>query len=523
MDDAQIERKRLGIYYTPPWLARRLIDWAVPAAGPILDPSFGGCAFLHAGLDKLGTFPVSHPGDLIFGCDVDYGAASHRQSLLARGVPSRNLRFRDFLSPETLTWLGSNFSCTVGNPPYVRHHRLADQTIQIAQELVADCGGRLPKMSSMWAYFAILSAETLRPGGRLALVLPGAILHADYGKVVLAQLLARFGEVRLLHSRERIFPGAEEETVILLASKRGAEADRPSYSVHESMSELVRCIPEPFNESPFDVGLGHKFNLLDKSVIDAWQTARAMPGLCRLGDIADVRIGVVTGDNDFFVRRHDDPILSSNAVRGRNIIARNQYLTGPVVTYRDIAKLQREGRRTKLAIITAQGEKDSLLRRALNAAQKQGVHKRLHCARRAPWYRIKDLRVPDLFMPYMSAEPRGLATNNARALCTNAIHRVYLKPSGIDVDIVALAESSWSELFFFEAELFGRSYGGSVLKIEPSQAVKMAVRWGAPSIQFNASVLKQLIQGRAVLRNVRLRASERTMHRAVQDSAVSNS
>ena len=65
-------RRLLGAYYTPDALAGVLAEWALaPKRGTVLDPSFGGCAFLNAATKVLAGKGVPEPGRLVFGVDVD--------------------------------------------------------------------------------------------------------------------------------------------------------------------------------------------------------------------------------------------------------------------------------------------------------------------------------------------------------------------------------------------------------------------------------------------------------------------
>ena len=48
-DGSDVSPRRLfGVYYTPDNLASVLVRWALAdKPGPVLDPSYGGCAFLR--------------------------------------------------------------------------------------------------------------------------------------------------------------------------------------------------------------------------------------------------------------------------------------------------------------------------------------------------------------------------------------------------------------------------------------------------------------------------------------------
>jgi len=469
----RVECKALGIYYTPPWLALPITRWALNGSfGSVLDPSFGGCAFLNAALDLMHDGGVPDGGHYVFGCDVDRQAKPFADDLIRRGVPRTNLRYADFISPTTLAWLGNGFRAVVGNPPYVRHHALSDETIERAQELSARCGSRLPRTSGAWAYFTVLSASCVARDGRLALVLPGAILHTGYGSAVLEALQQRFDRIRLLHSRERIFldARAEEETVVVLASGSGRSTGTLRYQAVEDRRMLLLAVCSEDSDQELEHRAQYKLASLPTSITRAFEATRRFAPVANLNHVAIVRIGVVTSANDFFIRPPDDPIFKSKNVRAVPIVRSARQLKSPVLENRAV---EASVWQHFLAVIRARGRRGTHLWEEISRAEKLRLHRRHHALLRRPvWYQIKDLLPPDAFLPYMVATVSGLTLNQSEATCTNALHRIYLREPDTARAVIA---SSHSALFAFEAELYGRHYGGGVLKIEPSAAQRLAV------------------------------------------------
>ena len=77
-------RRKSGIFYTPDHLAAKLANWSIRSRSErILDPSFGGCAFLRASLDRLQSIEAPNPAGRLFGIDNDPSAwnllAGHHQ------------------------------------------------------------------------------------------------------------------------------------------------------------------------------------------------------------------------------------------------------------------------------------------------------------------------------------------------------------------------------------------------------------------------------------------------------------
>ena len=184
-------RRLLGKYYTPDRLADLLVRWALAdASGSVLDPSCGGCAFLNAAARVLSERAVENPGQLLYGVDVDPSAADFaRRSALLDGA---HCITGDFLGTCPADLPGGPFAAVVGNPPYVRHHWLKGARREAARAVAAECTEPLPATASTWAYFVLHALTFLAPGGRLAMLVPEAILQARYAEPLRVTLAERF-------------------------------------------------------------------------------------------------------------------------------------------------------------------------------------------------------------------------------------------------------------------------------------------------------------------------------------------
>jgi adenine-specific DNA methylase len=76
-----------------------------------------------------------------------------------------------------------------------------------------------------------------------------------------------------------------------------------------------------------------------------------------------------------------------------------------------------------------------------------------------------------------------IIVNETLATCTDTIHRLRCKAG---VDIRRLAACAYNSLSFALAEVTGRSYGGGVLELEPSEAENLLIPYDvAQNIDLN--------------------------------------
>lgn len=475
-------RKRLGAaprtlarYYTPEPVAEALAEWAIrDASCTILDPSFGGCSFFRAATSALARRGVSNPARLVYGVDKDRRARDYLLPLLSQGAVPDHFITADFLALRPQELKGFPFGAVLGNPPYIRHHRIRGKS-WLRKSFVPSNGFLLSGRASYWAYFALHAINFVRSGGRLALVLPGSFLHADYAEVVRKTVLDSFSTVTIIVVQERLFAEAEEVSVLLMAEGRGEPHRGLRIGVAESAGDIATVCKSVESRTRV-VGRfenGHRWlsTLVDRDALELYSRLTRDPRIVTLGDLAEIRIGTVTGCNDLFII--SDTLrqeLGLSRTFLRPIVGRAANLPGLSFAARDHYRLLQDGRPSLLLSIPKQAEISGALATYLETGRQRHIHTRYKCKVRSPWFCVQDGVVPNAFLHYMSSAVPHVVLNSSGATCTNAIHRLTWKKrlSANDQEWIAL--SSLSTLCQLGAELNGRWYGGGVLKLEPKQA-----------------------------------------------------
>lgn len=473
------ERKRLGIFYTPDSVAAALARWAVRTRiDRVLDPSFGGCAFFSAVRMRFCELDVPVPVSQLFGADVDPQALLYLGEIPDVRNHQANFKTADFLRLGSDAF-GALMDVVVGNPPFVRHHMLSAEQVEAGQAALASAGYALPRTAGYWAYFLLHSLSFLRKGGRLAMVLPTALLSAEYAGRIRASLEARFAHLRLVTVREPMFKDAQEAGVLVLADGHREPHVATTMTVADTIDDLVRlCVLQEDGGAPISLAEenhGWRRALVNRQALDVLESISTRPAVASFGLLARVRIGVVTGANAFFVlsKARADELDVPSEMR-RFVVNGAHDLRGLALTRADRTALRKTGKRTELLMLGST-PMPAPLDAYLNSAEGLIARNAYKCSARKLWYSIDDKWIPDAFLTYVNGRAPRLILNQADATCTNAVHRIGWRQRYSLPRQQLLTLSVLSSLSGLCAELFGRVSGGGALKLEPSDAARLLV------------------------------------------------
>lgn len=479
-------RKELGAYYTDQAVADFLARWAIHAPTErVLEPSFGGGAFLAAAAARLRQLGAETPAG-IYGVELDphvrseIAAAAEENSVLDPG----QLYSGDFFEfePDRIPPVDA----VVGNPPFVRYQRFAPAARRLALQRAAQRGVVLPELTSTWAPFILHASGFLRPGGRMAMVAPVELTYASYARPVLRYLVCSFAAVTLLSFERRLFPHLSEDTLLLLAEGYGMSPSRARMvSLRDALSlerldlDELTGLGVPLDLREIDRGhVRIATYFLEPDLRHTYRELANSPGVMRLGDLAEVGIGYVTGDNDFFhLSRTEGERLNLDAAdlcpavrRGRDLA-----VAGIALTLGDWERLTAAG--GKHLLFLPREPLGSAARAYVEEGERRGVPRAYKCRVRKPWYRVPWVMRPDLILSVMAGRMPRLVANEVGVVVTNTLHAVRLR-RGVSVSASVLAACAVNSLTLLSAEIEGHSLGGGVLKFEPSEAARLLMPVG---------------------------------------------
>lgn len=478
------EKKRLGAYYTPSALSDVLADWAIRSASEmVLEPSFGGCGFLKSAADRLQDLGARTWNAHLYGCDIDKRAFEFLSKTFGGLVDLSHFSHCDFLSfSGAKGWPGS-FDVVLGNPPYVPYQNIPATDRAVAIERLRDAGIKLDLRSSLWAYFVALGLTYLSVNGRIAWVLPGSLIQANYAKGLRELINSSFTRTHCFLIKERLFlyEGTDEQTVVLLADdyhkpEEISGADIALTTVKD-VSELQSKI-EDWDEGRLKSEIIQKgsasHGLLQQE--SSFSVLMKSTSCKRLGDYVNVRIGLVTGDNRYFV-------LSPDEARARNlhlnslrpVVAKFSSARGVLFDDEDHRIDKTENRRCLLVHANDRPAPSDGVERYLADYPQEKIETVSTYRKRKNWFETDDKRPPDAFLPVMCHLGPRLVLNAAQINCTNTLYRVYFKTKNSSTERKLLCISIMSTFSQISAELEGRQYGSGVLKHEPREAEQIRV------------------------------------------------
>ena len=470
-------RKLRGGYYTPSALADYLCKWAIRNPFErVVEPSCGDGSFVQAAAERL-----DETGGLTAVEVVEEEIEKAQARLNGARVPV-DWRCDSFfrVMPELLQ--GKRFDAVVGNPPFIRFQHFDPQERSQAFSLGKMFGYRKNGLANAWTSFVALSAELLKDGGRLAMVVPAELLQVQYAADLRFRLPYLFRDVLVVAFDELVFPEIQQEVVLLLAEGRTRHAKTPG-RLHtlqvrngDDLPQAAAAEPQAVTHAPVGTSTDEmKWTslFLDQRELQTLRDSCANPDLGVLESFASVDVGIVTGRNRFFVVDHEDAKRLQLGDRAVNIVGRTSALKSLRLTAEDWEGYER---RHPSKLLDLNGWRESLfpavLQDYLRDAEAHGVHQGYKCRIRKRWFDVPSVYVPDGFMHRQIHHAPLIAENLVGATATDTIHRVRVRPN---VHIGQLCASMVNSLTFAWAEVVGRSYGGGVLELEPREAERLRV------------------------------------------------
>jgi len=478
--------KLRGGYYTSAEVAAWLCAWAIrKPSDRVLEPSCGDGAFLSAAAYRFVELGLAAPkvaeqltGVEILDTEADQARARLR-SIVGAGAKGI-VTTEDFFG----WWQASDqraFDAVIGNPPFIRYQTFPEPHRSRAMAIMQGVGLTPNKLTNIWVPFVVAASRSLKAGGRMALVLPAELLQVTYAAQLRSFLTDHFGRIDIVACNELFFENAEQEVVLLLADDALAQASeknacRVTMTAAATVDEITRKAPAALLKAAQPKIIQHDNEKWLKYFLSAREIAfmrelREAGITTNMKTHASVDVGVVTGKNEFFVLTADQ--VAELGLEGFTtpLVSRSVQLKGTRLGKAEWNALAAAGDRVHLLNITPAlaAKLTEKLRRYIRFGEAQDFHKGYKCSIRTPWYAVPSIWTPDGFLFRQIYDFPRIVLNSTGATSTDTIHRLTCK--GAKPERVIANTYTW--LTAASAEIEGRSYGGGVLELEPTEAERL--------------------------------------------------
>jgi len=479
------EQKLRGGFYTEMVIASFLARWVnVIRPKSLLEPSCGDGVFLSAIEDaQIASLRRITACELN---DEEAQKATRRTRLPVKVQQTDFLRWYLFHAQNE-----EGFDAVVGNPPFIRYQYLPAEQQFLAERIFGQLGLPFTKHTNAWVPFVLASIKLLKPGGRLAMVIPSEIFHIPHAQSLRRYLADQCAKVLVLDPTEIWFSETLQGTVLLLAEKKREKSEKGkgvAIIPIKSRQDLVRDPEDYFQGAAYTNGITIEgkwmpvfLSLRERALL---AELKARDDVKSFADIASVDVGIVTGANDFFLV--SDAIVEKFALHrwAHPMFGRSNHVKGLVYSDMDHEANKKSGLPANFLWFDEDeiANLPKTVRNYLDIGLVQKLHTRFKCRTRRTWYKVPSVYSAPVAMLKRAHHYPRLVLNSADAYTTDTAYRI--RPFGIKPESLVLGFVN--SLTCLTAEMEGRHYGGGVLELVPSEIERLLV----PVIKATAAELK---------------------------------
>lgn len=464
--------KLRGGYYTPSDIADFIVKWAVRnPVDSVLEPSCGDGSFLSA-IRKREERAFGVHMNSVTGIELDANEA-HKSEVY--GYDIINEDFFTYYQKEIEAQ--RTYDVIVGNPPFIRYQNFDEKYRVVAFDLMKKHGFHPNRLTNIWLPFLLLSCEALSYSGRIGMVIPAELFQVDYAAEARNYLSSHFDQLTLITFKKLVFDEIQQEVILLLGEKH---SDQKGIRVVElnGLDELKQhdlTAIERAETKMLDHGSDKwvKYYLSNEE-LEILQRLNNDPRISDAADLYEVNVGLVSGENDFFLADWTTVVDRGLQAEIKPIISRAEQVKGIVLSETEFAKLRGAGKRVSIFM------PDNLPIEELSKSaqdyirwgEQKEFNKNYKCRIRKRWYIVPTSWTADAFLIRQANLYPKMILNPTGAFVTDTLHKARFF-DGVDGKAVAAAFINTYTLAL--SETLGRSYGGGVLTFEPGEMRKLRI------------------------------------------------
>lgn len=450
-------RRDQGAVYTPARIVGSMIRWLGDqgAVSRIVDPGAGSGRFVLAAAVRFSD------AELVAAEMDPLAALVLRANIAAVGATARTrIHVGDYRRLKLARVKGP--TAFIGNPPYVRHHDIAEGWKHWYSEKFAGLGIRASALAGLHLHFYLQTSLLAQEGDLGAFITSSEWLDVNYGKALRELLVGELGAtgIHVLSPKVEAFPGTATTAAITTFKVGEREAPVRIRSVRSvgSLNGLSKGRSTPRST----LAMAPRWSILTRPA------ERIDPDQIELGELFRVHRGQVTGANSVWIagehmREIPDHLTVATVTKARDLISAGDALSSSDALRR-VLDLPQE-----LDELTPEDRRP--VDRFLKWARSAGAHDGYVARNRRAWWSV-GLREPaPILATYMARRAPQFTLNGCQARHINIAHGLYPRealPDHVIKKLVAWLNGGVSTDS-------GRTYAGGLTKFEPREMERIRI------------------------------------------------
>ncbi len=452
------ERRGSGATFTPMPIVEAMVSWSRTLRvkpDRVIEPGTGSGRFLLAAAK---AFPEAQ----LFGIESDPTTAIIARANLAAGGFTKRAKvllsdFRAVTIPPI-----SGRTLFLGNPPYVRHHKLSAAGKKWLSESARRLGLKASQLSGLHVHFFLATALKAKKDDFGAFITSAEWLDVNYGELVRQLFLGPLGGqgITVVEPTSRTFSDAATTSAIT-QFVIGSRPERIRMSRTRSAADKESLTGgRLLDRGRFE--LEHRWSILTRKPV------KAREGYIELGELCEVHRGQVTGANRIWIAAGNGSMLPESVLFPCVTRAKELFAAGDVLCdvshLRDVIDIPSD-----LSVFEKSDRRriDDFLGRAKALGADQGYVAK----NRKAWWSV-GLRSPaPILATYMARRPPAFVRNLAHARHINIAHGIYPRTPLASQILDRLAHLLSSTVSVTE----GRTYAGGLTKFEPKEMERILI------------------------------------------------
>jgi adenine-specific DNA methylase len=478
--NATAEKLRGG-FYTPEPIAAFILKWGINGCSDyeILEPSCGDGVFLEQLKENNYKFKS------VTAIEFDEVEAEKAEKIKLIKKNIINTDFHLYCNKTT-----QKFDLVVGNPPYIRYQYFQEEQQNEAVKVFNRAKLKYSKLTNAWVSFVVGSSLLLKEKSKIGFVIPAELLQVSYAQQLREFLAHFYNKINIISFERLVFPDIQQEVILLLCEKNGSDIHLIEHLELRDASDLekldVNRLKSPTKKIDFKSNKW-TYYFLEQDEIDFLEQIAKKRNVSTIGKYANVEVGITTGANDYFTVPLSVVEAYDLEEFAKPMVGRSVQVNSVIFTEQDWQLNRQANARAHLLVFLAKekmnGHKGA--NSYIRLGESMGVNKGYKTGIRDHWFEIPSIKLSDaLFIRRNNLYPR-LILNEANAYTTDTMHRVFMK---VKTDKNAFIASFYNSLSLAFSEIVGRSYGGGVLELMPSEAEKILLPYSQQNTDLLATI-----------------------------------